>query len=579
MTATRVAVQVGTSAMRLVVERDGRRGPVAERPVTGPPQAGAAAALVADLVGAPVGELLLVHPVAWSPAAVAAGARSCRGLADVVHTVPAPLAVAGPGPIAVLDVGASGTEISLPDGTGRVRARRTVPIGGDLLDGAVGRLLDPDRPPGPGPVGHRGPAAPYAGRSPAAQPGAGRWPAQVPLAGQRLHREAVRARRVREALSLLPECAGLSADQVRRVLAGPLGQVVEALAGLLPGPLPVLLIGGVARTPLLAELLDEAGIGPVTVAPRPDAAAVLGALALPPHLLRPGPDDPCRTQVGTAPPRAAPTGPAPIGAPAAGSGTPAPGPSRSVGERLPGPAPGPSRPVGERRAGPAPVGPGPTGAARRGGDRGADRPRPAASTGSRRTPPGDPGAARRLPPPPAPRRTLHVAVAVVAGLALVALLGTAPAPSPTVDPPAGTLVQYGYRFAVPAGWDHTGGLPERRRTLLTPAATPDGSDLIAVELSPLGYDADVEPERAAAELRAAYDADRPGSGLSGYDPAAVVAGRPVTAYRQAEGRTEVDWYVLLDGDVQLSVGCRRTPASAAAVRAACAVVVASLRRE
>ena len=32
---------------------------------------------------------------------------------------------------------------------------------------------------------------------------------------------------------------------------------------------------------------------------------------------------------------------------------------------------------------------------------------------------------------------------------------------------AGVLVQYGYRVDLPEGWEHTGGLPERRRVLLT----------------------------------------------------------------------------------------------------------------
>jgi hypothetical protein len=52
------------------------------------------------------------------------------------------------------------------------------------------------------------------------------------------------------------------------------------------------------------------------------------------------------------------------------------------------------------------------------------------------------------------------------------------------------------------------------------------------------------------------------------------------SYRQrdADGRTEVDWFVVLDGDAQLSIGCRHTPAAAEAVRAACAVVVGSVRR-
>jgi hypothetical protein len=47
----------------------------------------------------------------------------------------------------------------------------------------------------------------------------------------------------------------------------------------------VLLIGGVARTPLLAELLDAAGPGR-RVADRPDSAAVVGALRLPPRAAR-----------------------------------------------------------------------------------------------------------------------------------------------------------------------------------------------------------------------------------------------------------------------------------------------------
>ena len=167
------------------------------------------------------------------------------------------------------------------------------------------------------------------------------------------------------------------------------------------------------------------------------------------------------------------------------------------------------------------------------------------------------------------------AVAVVVLLVLGRLL--APAAPDAV--PAGVLVQYGYRLDVPAGWEHTGGLPERRRVLLTPLAAPDGSDLIAIEHSPLGYDTAAEPERALAELRTVFDAAvAAGSAFTGYDPGARYAGRAVTAYRQEEpGGTVVDWFVVLDRDAQLSVGCRHTAAGEAAVRAACAVVVGSVR--
>ena len=70
-----------------------------------------------------------------------------------------------------------------------------------------------------------------------------------------------------------------------------------------------------------------------------------------------------------------------------------------------------------------------------------------------------------------------------------------------------------------------------------------------------------------------------GSALRDY-ATTTVAGREVATYRQrgTDGRTVVDWFVLLDGDAQLSVGCRHTAAGSVAVRAACDVVVASVRR-
>lgn len=172
--------------------------------------------------------------------------------------------------------------------------------------------------------------------------------------------------------------------------------------------------------------------------------------------------------------------------------------------------------------------------------------------------------------------------ATVAGLLVAgSLLESAAAPAAPVPSgvPPGVLVQYGYRLDLPPGWEHTGGLPERRRVLLTPASAPQGSDLVAVERTPLGYDTAAEPNRARAELMEEFDAAvAGGSPLSGYDPASRMADRDVTTYRQGAGDTIVEWFVVLDGDAQLSVGCRYTPAGADAVRAACAVVVASVRR-
>jgi type VII secretion-associated protein (TIGR03931 family) len=437
----RVAVQEGAAFVRVAgASADGPPWLIAEVPAPGP----GVAALLAELVGPPPQELVLVHPARWSAERASAWARECAGLAARVRTVPAPLAAAGPGDVAVLDAGASVTEAALLSPDGRVRAVAAAEVGGGLLDELV--------------AAHTG-------------------------------RDAAEARTVREALSLLPAVDGVAAADLRPLLAEPMAAAVAALREVLAGAPRVLLVGGLARTPLLARLVDEAGLTQAEVAVRPEAAAVLGALAS-------AVDPECCSE------------------------------GRGAAARL--------------------------------------------------------HTARHLPELPPRRRSLLVAFSSAAAAAAVAgllLLGRLLAPPAAEAVPAGALVQYGYRLDVPAGWEHTGGLPERRRVLLTPLAAPEGSDLIVVEHSALGYDTAAEPQRARAELRAAYDAAvAEGSAFSGYDPGAGFAGRPVTAYRQEEpGGTVVDWYVVLDRDAQLSVGCRHTPAGAQAVRAACAVVVASVR--
>ncbi len=456
----RVAVQLGADAVRVAgAGADGEPWLVAELPAAETLQTPVGGP-VAELVGPDVEELVLVHPGRWPPARVAEWAPGCAGTAARVRAVPAPLAAAGgPGPV-VLDVGFSGAECAWVGPDGAVRAWRALDVGGHSLDALV--------------------AARFA-------------------AGQ------AEARRVREALSLLPSvhvqlpggARRVTAVELRAVLAPALGPVVDAVREVLAvaGRAPVLLVGGVARTPLLAELLDEAGIPDVTVAPRPGAAAALGALALPPHA--------------------------------------------------------------------------------------------GVVTSSRRTDAQAVAAApARLLGPPVQRRSRPVrtaASALLGAAAVVALLAAgqvvAPGPVPA-QAVTGVLVQYGYRLDLPKGWEHTGGLPERRRVLLTPISAPEGSDLVAVERTPLGYDSGAEPERAAAELRAEFAAAvAAGSRLSGYDPDAEVAGRRGTTYRQEEADgTVVEWFVVLDGDAQLSVGCRSTRANAGAVRAACDRVVASVSR-
>jgi type VII secretion-associated protein (TIGR03931 family) len=478
-TPVRVAVQLGSTTARMAAAgSDGEPWLVTRTTATG----ASVASLLAELAPAPE-ELVLVHPASWPSSRVASWLGECAGLGGQVRAVAAPLAAAGLGAVAVLDVGRTTAEATCWDAAGRLLAVASRPMGGADLDAVLMHVL----------------------RLPRADPTA-----------------RAEAQRVREALSLLPEVwtraaepVRVVADEVRDLLAKRLAVAIDALHEVVyrTTPARVLLVGGVARTPLLAELLDEAGIGgEVSVAPRPDVAAVLGALMLP-------------GAVGRVPP-------------------------------MRGPAPSSSRAL-------------PT-----------EGQRSAPGSGHERA--TAPFVARRLPPPRLrarrPLRTLLLLVAaagVVAGLLGVGVL----LPSPSATAPAGVLVQYGYRLDVPSGWEHTGGLPVRRRTLLTPAGAPEGSDLIAVERSPLGYDTGAEPERARAELRAEFDAAVVGrSPLSDFR-ITVVAGREVATYRQQEaGPTVVEWFVLLDGDAQLSVGCKQTASGSAAVQAACAVVVASVRR-
>ncbi|HEX3260920.1 MAG TPA: type VII secretion-associated protein [Pseudonocardia sp.] len=418
------------------------------------PRARRLCAALRQIVGQDVAEVVIVHPPGRPPASVQRWLDAATAVAPRFRRVAAPVAATVGTPArAVLDVGRSGAEATLLQ-AGRIVARRSSGVGGDRLDLAVRALL---------------PAA-----------------------------AAEEARRVREALSLRPEvrCGAqrVAAEQVRAALAPLLDEAVAALAEVVAAagePVPVVLTGGVARCPLLAERVDAAGFAAeVRVAPRPDLAAVLGALALGP------------------PPAAA----------------------RAV---APGPAP---------RQLPAPP---PVGRGRRWG-------------------------------------SAALVAALLGGLAAAGTAVAVPVWAPPAAAPAsgaGVLVQYGYRLDLPPGWEHTGGLPERRRVLLTRAGAPQGTDLIAVERTPLGYDAGAEPERAAAEMRAVFDESvAEGAQLTGYG-AAEVGGRAVTTYRQREhDGAVVEWYVVLEGDAQLSVGCRHTQAGTDAVRAACAVVVGSVRR-
>lgn len=159
-----------------------------------------------------------------------------------------------------------------------------------------------------------------------------------------------------------------------------------------------------------------------------------------------------------------------------------------------------------------------------------------------------------------------MALGAAAAVALVAVAG---------DPAGVRLAQYDYEFLRPGDWVHTGGVVEQRKVVVRPRAAPGGDDLVVVQEFPLTFDATADRARLVRELRVQLDAAGPAFGS--LDPDASYGGRPVVRYVQRGEAATVDWYVVAEGKVQISVGCQYTAAGAERVRPACEQVVRTLR--
>ncbi|WP_020498891.1 type VII secretion-associated protein [Sciscionella marina] len=197
------------------------------------------------------------------------------------------------------------------------------------------------------------------------------------------------------------------------------------------------------------------------------------------------------------------------------------------------------------------------------------------------------------PPPPfqqvpaeAPakrKRALWIAGAVVVLAAAVVLGLVFGFGGSTPEPPKadnGTpLAAYDYAFTLPAGWQQSGGNPPRRGITVSPGGDASPEARVYVEETRLrkpvnnaqarqGFLADLEPKVRAA-------------GFTGFRPSIKYADRDVAYYRgqSAEGsvRANVDWYVLVDGEVQLSIGCQYSEAQAQNMRPSCERIVRSMR--
>ncbi|HWO66576.1 MAG TPA: type VII secretion-associated protein [Umezawaea sp.] len=135
------------------------------------------------------------------------------------------------------------------------------------------------------------------------------------------------------------------------------------------------------------------------------------------------------------------------------------------------------------------------------------------------------------------------------------------------------IAMYDYSFTAPAEWEQSGGDPASRKVQLRPPGGETTKDVIAVQEQKLTYDASADRDRAVGELRAEYEKAQ---NLADFTPSTRFADKDVVYYRERPQGLTIDWYIVLKGDAQVSVGCQYTPAGEARVRAACEQVVRTM---
>lgn len=481
----------------------------------------------AVLGGQPVATLVLTHPADWGGVRTGLLRRAAAGLAADVLLVPEPVAAAvlhgrdlpAGGVLAVLDVGAGTTDVSV--------LRR---------EGASFRVLGTAGDPGSGGADVDEALLVHLGAR-LAPPARARWDAV--LAGRDLaERRAARAlrsevRAAKESLSRhsftdvalpagLPD-AHVSRAELEVVIARQVDEVVALLARALraAGALdpagrsraPVFLVGGSSRVPLVGRTVHRV-LGVVPVATdQPETVVARGAVLHARALAAARPAPPAL-------PRTPARAPAPVPA--------SPGP--------------PAAPPGAPSAGP----PVPAGAA----------------PGRRRS-----------------RRRGWLAAAVVVVLAA----GGAAAVLALRDPVAPTtqdVVLAAVTVAAPVGWapaqrtDATSlAVGATTRVVLSPDGTTSSLTRLLLQETVLAEGS--TPASVAEDLRTQTATARR---YSGFRDEASYAGRRVSSYQEDPGGDgAVDWYVVVEGTSQVSVGCAHPAAEPAAVEPECEQAVASIR--
>ncbi|MGX9295946.1 type VII secretion-associated protein [Tsukamurella paurometabola] len=201
--------------------------------------------------------------------------------------------------------------------------------------------------------------------------------------------------------------------------------------------------------------------------------------------------------------------------------------------------------------------------------------------------PDGPPAAEPRPPDPEPepaaahrrprRWPLVVAgagtVGLVAAGAVACLPGAPPAAPVRPAPPDETFVRVAFDGAsvdLPRGWAVSEPGPDRR------LAQADDGRRVTVVRTRLRAPSDLAAVAADLESALARRADRRITDLT---PSTLVAGREVIGYRERlDAERFVDWYVVVAGTAQLSVGCE-AGRTAAPLAGACERAVGTVREE
>lgn len=146
-----------------------------------------------------------------------------------------------------------------------------------------------------------------------------------------------------------------------------------------------------------------------------------------------------------------------------------------------------------------------------------------------------------------------------------------PAPSVTSAQPL-EISQYDYKFAVPTGWAQTASNAGALEVEIAPSSAPAGNDAIYVREFQLSYDSTKDRQRAINQLGPQVKQ----AGYLNFAPELTFANRTVAYYQQPVNDATVDWYVLFQGRVQISVGCQFAPTDESIVEPVCQQVVSGL---